>query len=275
MTVVNEVVDDGSASSSPASSEAPDRGQVLESFANAGSQRNLIDDHDFFVDKAGLVQRSIGILLLIDGENASFDDGSLAVLDHGQASDNTSEGVSDRSQEKGEDNASEDERSHLERASIGCDCLARLGGAHGFVATAGEMVEHFSVHRGNVIEGRRAEVEGRDRNGNGNKAFVGSGNRVAAIIRGAGGCRGSGLSLSILISMLGALPPFSTSSLLPTTHSCFSSIHDTTMRLVSQILPAHKITIVEQRAKAMNTPMNTAVLMLYRIAIMSSVCAIT
>lgn len=67
-------------------------------------------------------------------------------MEHGQIS------LSYRGQNKGEESASEDERKHLERADIGRDCLARLGGAHGFIATAGEMVEHFSVHGGN---GRR------------------------------------------------------------------------------------------------------------------------
>ena len=92
---VNEVVDEGRAKASPASSEASDGDQVSDGLADAGRQRSLVDDHDFLIDQAGLVHRSVRALFFIDSESACLDDGSLAVLDHGQTGDNSSNSVSD------------------------------------------------------------------------------------------------------------------------------------------------------------------------------------
>ena len=92
---VDEVVDEGTAETSPASSEASNRNEVSDGLANAGGEGNLVDDHDFLVDQASLVHGSLRALLFIDSESACLDDSSLAVLDHGQASDNSSDSVSD------------------------------------------------------------------------------------------------------------------------------------------------------------------------------------
>jgi hypothetical protein len=53
-----------------------------------------------------------------------------------------------RSQNEDKQSARENDRNHLDRVDFGYDCLARLCGAHGLVATANQVVEHFSVHGG-------------------------------------------------------------------------------------------------------------------------------
>jgi hypothetical protein len=92
---LNEVVDKGTAETSPASSEAADRDEVSDSLADAGGEGSLVDNHDLLINQASLVHRSIGILLFIYSKSARLNDSGLAVLNHGQASDNTSDSVSD------------------------------------------------------------------------------------------------------------------------------------------------------------------------------------
>jgi hypothetical protein len=92
---VDEVVDEGTAETSPASSEAADGNEVSDGLADARGQGSLVDNHDLLVDQASLVHGSVGTLLFIDSESACLDDSGLAVLDHGQASDDSSDSVSD------------------------------------------------------------------------------------------------------------------------------------------------------------------------------------
>ena len=63
---------------------------------------------------------------------------------------NTRPGPTYRSQDEGEQSTSEDDRKHLDAADFSYDCLARLAVAHGFIATAHEVVQHFSVHDGGI-----------------------------------------------------------------------------------------------------------------------------
>jgi hypothetical protein len=53
-----------------------------------------------------------------------------------------------RSQNEDKQSARESDRNHLDRVDLSYDCLTRLCGAHGLVATADQVVEHFSVHGG-------------------------------------------------------------------------------------------------------------------------------